>query len=385
MARVGDARSGLAVITSSALMIPALQDARADAPPTFTQLGLRYGQYREDDNAGSNTFGGRQERMEVDSLHFSLVAPVAADWALFMDIDREEISGASPWFVGQTAEGASKVFMSGPSIRDTRTAVSVTTRYYLPRGNAGLNYSHSEEDDYQSDAVALDGAVNSADGLTTYSAAVSYADDRIEPTQGATPTDVKREEKQISSLWGGVSQIISAHAVVRFGLSFSYRDGYLTDPYKARDSRPDSRREWALSAGYRHALPRHRAAVHVDYRLFDDDWGVQSHTLDLAWHQRLAARWQLAPYGRYYSQRQADFFSNGANEGGRYFADDHRLSSFGAISLGLRVSYDLGDWTISLDGERYRSNGSWGIYGGEESPALVDAWRMALGLDLLLD
>ena len=44
--------------------------------------------------------------------------------------------------------------MSGASIEDTRTEVSVTTRYYYDRGNAGFNYVRSKEDDYDSNAIA---------------------------------------------------------------------------------------------------------------------------------------------------------------------------------------------------------------------------------------
>jgi hypothetical protein len=72
------------------------------------------------------------------------------------------MSGASPWFVGQSASGDPKVIMSGGSIADTRTEVSVTTRYYYDRGNAGLNYTRSSEDDYESDAIAFDASLNSA-------------------------------------------------------------------------------------------------------------------------------------------------------------------------------------------------------------------------------
>ena len=91
--------------------------------------------------------------------------------------------------------------MSGASIEDTRTEVSVTTRYYYDRGNAGLNYVRSDEDDYDSDAIALDGAWNSDDGLTIYSAAASYSHDHIQPTQGSVPTNTLSSHRNISSGW----------------------------------------------------------------------------------------------------------------------------------------------------------------------------------------
>jgi hypothetical protein len=381
--RPGEKNSALLALTSSALLLPAYQAARADAPPEFIELGVRYSKYEEDRTQASKTFGGSSQRYDIDAAQFHLLAPVADDWAVAVDVQWEDMSGASPWFVGESLDGDPKVIMSGASIEDTRTEVSVTTRYYYDRGNAGLNYVHSDEDDYDSNAVALDGSLNSADGMTTYSAAVSYSDDNIEPTQGSVPTNTLKADKDISSLFLGVSRIVSKNAIVRFGLAYTYRDGFLTDPYKFHDKRPGERNEWAVSTGYRQYFAWPNGALQADYRYFDDDWGVASHTLNLAWYQNLGYSTQVIPFLRYYSQGEADFFSNIADTDKRYFSDDYRLSSFGAISGGLRVRHEIGNWAITAVGERYETDGSWGVYSGEESPALVDYWRYSFGLDYL--
>lgn len=372
----------LLALTSSALLLPAYQQASADAPPDFTEIGIRYSKYEEDNTQAGKTFGGKDsQRYEIDVAQFHLLAPVADDWSVALDVQWEDMSGASPWFVGQKADGSPEVIMSGASIADTRTDVSVTTRYYFDRGNIGLNYTHSDEDDYESDAIALDVAFNSADNLTTYSAAISASSDDIEPTQGETPTNTLDDNKDIRSAWIGVSRIISKRAIVRFGLSYTYRDGFLTDPYKLNDRRPDERKEWAFSTGYRHYFIAADAALHVDYRYFDDDWGISSHTVDLAWHQQVGEHTQLIPFLRYYSQDKADFFTNQVDFDQRYYADDYRLSAFGAISTGLRLRHSLGNWHINLAGERYTTSEDWGLYSGDESPALVKFWRYSIGLD----
>ncbi len=378
---MADRQSALLALTSSALLLPAYQGVRADAPPEFTELGMRYSKYEEDNTQGSKTFGGSSERYEIDAAQFHLLAPVLDDWSVAVDLQWEDMSGASPWFVGQSLDGGPKVIMSGASIEDTRTEVSVTTRYYYDRGNAGFNYVNSDEDDYESDAVALDGAFNSADGMTTYSAAVSTSHDDIRPTQGSVPTNTLNDDKDSSSAWVGVSRIISKNAIVRFGLSYTYRDGFLTDPYKKNDRRPDEREEWVLGTGYRQYFIWPDGALQADYRYFDDDWGVASHTLDLAWHQNLGERTQLIPFLRYYSQSEADFFANVAATDQRYFADDYRLSAFGAVSGGLRLRHEIGDWALSAVGERYETDESWGVFSGDESPALVNFWRYSFGLD----
>ena len=79
----------------------------------------------------------------------------------------------------------------------------------------------------------------------------------------------------------------------------------------------------------------------------------------------------------------AEFFSNIANVDDRYYADDYRLSAFGAISGGLRLRRDIGNWSVNLAGERYMTDESWGVYSGDESPGLVDYWRYSIGLDYI--
>jgi hypothetical protein len=381
--RKDDLNKTLAALTSSAFLLPAYQSAMADAPPEFTEIGMRYSKYKEDDLPAKKVFGGRSQRMDIDVAQFHLLAPVSDDWSVALDVGWEDMSGASPWFVGETIEaGDPKVVMSGASIEDTRTEVSVTTRYYFDSGTAGVNFTYSDEDDYESKSVSLDGSLNSEDGLTTYSASVSASDDDITPTQGTYPTNTLSATKDIRSAWIGVSRIVSKRALVRFGLSYTYRDGYLTDPYKYKDNRPDERKEWTASAGYRHFFAEQNAALHVDYRYFDDDWDIASQTLDVAWIQNVGQDITVAPFIRYYTQDRAKFFSVVVNDDNdsEYFSDDYRLSSFGAFSYGLRVNYEIGNWSINADAERYQTDESWGLYSGEESPALVDTWRYGVGL-----
>jgi hypothetical protein len=57
------------------------------------------------------------------------------------------------------------------------------------------------------------------------------------------------------------------------------------------------------------------------------------------------------------------------------------LSAFAAVSGGLRLRHEIGDWALSAVGERYETDESWGVFSGDESPALVNFWRYSFGLD----
>ncbi|MFB3077723.1 MAG: DUF3570 domain-containing protein, partial [Lysobacterales bacterium] len=211
----GDKSPTLVALTSSALLLPAYNGAMADAPPNQTTVGVRFSNYEEDDILASKTVGGSSERYQIDVAQFHLLAPIGDDWSLALDIQREDMSGASPWFIGPSLDGSPQVFMSAASIEDTRTDISVTTRYYYDRGTVAGNYRYSEEDDYKSHGLGLDSSFNSSDGMTTYSAAISASNDDIEPTQGTTPTNTLKDEKDIRSAWVGVSRIVSKRAIIR--------------------------------------------------------------------------------------------------------------------------------------------------------------------------
>ena len=51
------------------------------------------------------------------------------------------------------------------------------------------------------------------------------------------------------------------------------------------------------------------AALHFDYRIFSDDWGITSHTFEADWAQPLGNGWTVTPRIRYYSQDAADFYT----------------------------------------------------------------------------
>lgn len=353
--------------------------ALADAPPAFTEVGLRHTQYAEDSLADDKVLFGSKDRYDIDITQLWIEAPVGASWSIALDLQNDYQTGASPWFVGATADGNPGVIMSGASIQDNRVEVGVTTRYFWADGNAGFNLVHSKEDDYEALAWSMDAAWNANGNATTWSVSASSSHDTVEPTQERIPVFIDSETLDTHSLYFGVSQILSRTAVVKVGLSYTYSEGFLSDPYKLRDQRPKEHHRYTLATGLRQHFIRLGGSLNADYRYYSDDWGSQSHTVSLGWVQPFD-RHTVNPYLRYYSQGQADFFSPIADFTSDYYSDDYRLSSFGALTAGLRWTLELGDWIAEVQLERYVSDHSWGTFGGGEAPALVDFWRGTVGV-----
>lgn len=364
------------------LALPAYQTgtALADAPPAFTEVGLRYTHYSEDSIDQDAVIFGATDRYDIDVTQLWIEAPLGASWSVALDVQNDYQTGASPWFVGAQQNGEPGVIMSSASIQDNRVEVGVTTRYFWADGNAGFAVSHSDEDDYEATALAFDASWNTAEDARTWSTSFSSSRDKLNPTQGVIPVFITEEDLDTQSGYFGVSQILSRTAIARIGLSYTLSEGYLSDPYKFRDQRPDTHERLSLSAGYRRFLIDADASLQIDYRYYADSWGTDSHTVELAWAQNLRGS-LLTPYVRYYTQREADFFSVIADTETPHYADDYRLSSYGAVTLGARWAVALGEsWTLELEAERYMTDADWGVFDGDAAPALVDFWRGTVGV-----
>ena len=370
----------LKALSKSVALIPLYSSSsNADAPPAYTELGLNFTRYKEQSLDPKKVIYGSSNRYDIDISQGSLITPVGRNWSFALDVQHDAMSGASPWFVGTTYNDRPGVIMSGASISDNRTEISTTSRYYFDNGNAGIKLSNSNEDDYKAKAVSMDISLNSQDNSRTYTVALSGSKDKIRPTQGKIPTKFKSDRKDTESAWVAVSQIFSKTVITKLGLSYTRHDGNLSDPYKLLDLRPRNRTQRIWNFSYRQHLSKPNAALRLDYRFYADSWGIDSHTLTTEWYQNFR-RVAIVPYLRYYSQSKADFFSTVSNTRNSYYSDDYRLSSFGAITAGLRLEYSLRKWQFDLQAENYRTDKNWGVSSGDSSPALVEFWRASLGI-----
>lgn len=379
-----NASRSIIALSSTALALPGI--ALADAPPTQSTISYKLSNYQEDDLARSEAPFGGLERYDIDIHQFQLISPLGRNMSLHVDANYESLSGASPWFTSRGLDGEPIVNLSGPSgISDRRSELSVGSRYYLENGSFAGNIGYSEENDYRAVYFGLNGEKHYNNDLTTISAGLSYSSDKVFPTDAALFNRVDEEDKQSTSLFVSVGQIINQVSSFQSALSFTEQSGFLSDPYKLRDIRPDDKTQIAWSNSYRRFFVAANAALHVNYRYYHDDFGISSHTSDLSWHQNLGRTFQLVPTLRYYSQSAADFFTNVddfLNPTSEYQSSDYRLSAFGAVSGGFSVIADMGSWKTTLTVERYLANDKYSAFEvSEPSTALVKYNRVSLGID----
>ena len=267
-----------------------------------------------------------------------------------------------------------------------RTELSIGSRYYLENGSFAGNIGYSEENDYQSRLLRpkrRESTTTTASPQSRQASAIRRM--TVFPTDAALFNRVEEDDKQSTSVFVSVSQIINQVSSFQSALSFTEQSGFLSDPYKLRDIRPDDKTQIAWSNSYRRFFVPANAALHVNYRYYHDDFGISSHTTDVSWHQNLGRTFQLVPQLRYYSQSAADFFTNVddfLNPISEYQSSDYRLSAFGAVSGGVSVIADMGSWKATLTAERYLANDKYSAYEVSlPSTALVKYNRVSLGID----
>ncbi|MFL0799475.1 MAG: DUF3570 domain-containing protein [Agarilytica sp.] len=265
------------------------------------------------------------------------------------------------------------------------TRVQVAAQWSQPLGerymaSTGANFSN--EYDYQS--LTFNGSLGRYfnNKNTTVSLDLSYALDSIDAVGGrpvglsamvvnsgqfadetsfrsafdATRRTDGEDGKDTVDLIVGLTQVINRRWISQFNLSLSEVDGYLTDPYKVvsevsatgiatrqlYESRPESRSKQAFFAQSKYHYEK--SVWGISYRLTDDDWGIQSHTLESRYRLLFDNNSYLEPHLRFYQQGEADFYTPFIREGDplpEFASADYRIGKLNTYTLGVKYGKKL--------------------------------------------
>ncbi len=295
---------------------------------------VKYMTYSDHQSDGS-------DRMRINAPMAMVRAKPADDLLLEGIFTYDGISGASPYYL-DSLSGA-----SGLGIHDTRYEGQVRVAKQFEYDIVGTTFFLSDEDDYKSIAGSFDYTHGIQGTDTQVFASASYADDQVSSSQNQE----LQERRDNTSAAIGFSQLLDEVSLFSSSIGFSFSRGYLTDPYKTLDSRPSSRREFTWMNRYIRFIESTEGSIHCDFRVFSDDWGINSQTLDLSYYQPIGESWLLKPSIRYYSQHKATFYQDTFPPQDIDFQDysaDQRLSTFGSLTFGFRLERALTE-NLSFD------------------------------------
>lgn len=381
--------TALSALSAAAMAIPAT--TQAEAPPSDKNLSYRYTSYQEADAPRERTFTPELGRYQIEVHQLGYQTPIDESWYLTSELQFETLSGASPTQTYQDINGKSVLLMSGASIDEQRIDIKISPKRYFSEGTAGGLLALSTENDYQSIAAGVDGTLDLFAKHTTLIGSLSISHDVLSPTDPDLSLARKEADGRIKrsfSIYEGVNQIINKYSSIQVGVGFTRLSGYLSDPYKFEDRRPDLREQVTLSVQHKHFFDSLAgAALHSNYRYYLDDWGVSSHTLDFQWAQSITLgkiRIITAPLVRYYTQTQADFYSLEQNPADDILnSSDARLSSYGAFTAGLNNEIKFNQWSLHLNWQQYISREELALFerNSDEAPGLVNFTSFTAGID----
>lgn len=391
-------------LSTAALALPGIAQHAHGAQPTESVLSYRYTKYQEADlpaeqvaneQPGSSPQGSTK-RYDIDVHQFGVAGPIGSQWSYAISVQDEVLSGASPWSTELADNGTVDVIMSGASIDEHRTDMIGNLGYYYDGGSVSATLGMSTEDDYDSFSYGLSTEREFDNKQTVVGVGFSISDDTINPEDDRIHYNnsnniLPGEEatKDSFSTYLSISRVLSPSTQLLSGISYTQKKGFLHDAYKFWDNRPDERNQYTFNVSIRQYVKNAKAALHLDYRYYDDDWGVKSNTINGAIYKNWE-KLQIIPFARYYVQTMASFYrpyqpsyDNGVPVEFNYYTNDARLSDFGAISGGLRLvlKYKPIDWVIGY--EYYVADQEIVPHRSDNlaNPGLIEYSRLTFGLD----
>ena len=335
---------------------------------------------RAADTSGTNPFvfdatraeyhetGGRM-RAYVNAA--TVTVPVGDTVQLKANLAQDLMSGASPQFNAPAPGGGIQQVLSRATIREDRRAGDLGAAVQFGDNEVKVRQGWSSENDYLSTWTSVEAKRDFNQKNTTVGLGTAYADDRV--WNVATPENLGARRK--TDLFAGVTQVIDERSVVELAAAYSSWKGYLSDPYKfvfvsnrglLLDTRPDRRRQKALTARYLTYLPPLDSSLKAELSVGSDSWGIRSYTFELQLKKQFAGDWLLAGGPRYYAQSAADFYSPifDSTPAGAY-SSDYRLARFGAIGGFVSVSKQLSsNFNLQLAWEKSYRRASLGTGSG---------------------
>lgn len=397
-------KNAIKLLTSAALLLPGIQAAKAEAPPSIPRAEFRYSTY---DETGV--------RYDINVYQALLEIPLQNKALVSLTTQRDLQTGASFVFAAPQrlaqSQGSGAVVVpvvSAASIRENRESVELNGSYYFPKSIATLGFGYSTEDDYVSRSVSVQWRRLFKKKTRELSLGLGYSSDEVTPTPDGLPGHLPREsiesEGDIAS-WkfvAGLRQDFTPKTTGKLNYSYHAQSGYLADPYKRvaiygnatalrpgsiylpgfffggqlpagitvdYDRRPGNRYTQGYEATLIHYCEKAKSSVHLQYSYAQDTWGIHSNEVKLTYFQPFSETWLISPLIRYYTQQEASFYGyifniapNNAPFAAVQLPDalesscDYRLAKLGTLNAQLVLSKRfIRDIELSFTGGVYLS------------------------------
>jgi hypothetical protein len=349
----------LSKITASCIIASALLQAE-------NYVSVEYLQYDESDS-----------RVSVSAPSVLVSYDIGTDYNIKADFVHDAVSGATPSWQTDSGSGASSRDDGGDYTYENQAfdeernggSVLLTTRF-ANRDELYTGIDFSRESDFDSKTVSVEYMhYTDKSHNRSVSAGLSYGYNEILSYEYDTGSGASEKETASSiNAEIGLNQVLDAKSSVKVAGFVVLDDGYLTNPHasvirdynseqrrQVTENRPDTRLGYGADIKYIRMV-HDEISYQFGYRLYDDDWGITSHTINNDLYYKLNDKLTLGAGLRYYTQSEADFY-NGSKDfftDEEYASSDERLSDFDALTYRASVDFKQNDKvSYNLGGQFY--------------------------------
>ena len=244
-----------------------------------------------------------------------------------------------------------EVILGASSYDEERVENSFSVDFLNEKTLMNLSYTNSVENDFTADTFSFGMSQDVFGDLTTVSIGYAHGDNVIGKT--GTPSFSKTSQTDNFNL--SLAQVLTKNLIMSTALEVISDAGYLNNPYRKvryvdtpttflleNEVYPETRTSSAIAIRARYFLA-YRAALHAEYRLFNDSWGIVGNNFEIGYTHPFANDWIANIHFRNYSQTHASFYndlfpySNAQN----FLARDKELSAFENNTIGFGISYEF--------------------------------------------
>ena len=303
------------------------------------------------------------------------------------------------------------IAVNGPVYEEERIQSAVGANYLYNKTLFSLSYTNSSENDYEANTVAFGISQDFFGDLTTISLNYSRGDDDIfrniregENRQIVGRTFVDEATHQRFGI--SLTQIFTKNLIMSFTGETVVDEGFLNNPYRnvrffpndnpangqifVPEIYPSTRNSDTAAIRAMYYLP-YRASLRLEYRAFNDSWGITANNYEIRYLHPLKSGWTLEGRYRFYDQTEADFFADVfseiqiIDENQNFRASDKELDALTSTTFGIGITYEFQkQWvpllertsinfyldTINFEYENYRDR-TQSIQIGDRGPTAV--------------
>lgn len=257
------------------------------------------------------------------------------------------------YYVDHVSSASIDVVTQGSPYKEERNQKSLGLNYLKGDISMVIGYINSEESDYTANTANFSISQDMFGNLTTVTMGYSRGWDTVRKNgQPDFSEPASRNNYQLD-----LSQIITKNSLVGISFEAITDEGYLHNPYRSvryldptnpigysyqPEVYPRTHTSTAVTLQARYYLP-YRAALHAEYRFYNDSWGVRANNAQLDYTHPLGKDWTFELKYRVYSQTAADFYSDlfPRIDSQNFLARDKELSALTNQTAGAGISYEF--------------------------------------------